>query len=137
MSSVLMDSQVFDNEVPFCKVFTKQAKQELERTFLRHRISYFVEWQDQGFWQRLFSSKGDRISCTIRINKADYKEARELARGIRDVRIRSARGFEERDAVKELARKKENRTRVRKKKAAKPVIRKTSSRKSPKSSERT
>ena len=123
-----MDGQVFDNEIPFCKVFTKQAKQELERTFLRHRISYFVEWQDQGFWQRLFAPKGDRISCTIRINKADFKEARELVRGIRDVRVRNARGMQEKDAVKELARKKEIKNKVRRKKTAKPVIRKTSSR---------
>lgn len=125
MSSVLMDGQVFDNEIPFCKVFTLQAKQELERVFLRHRISYFVEWENQSFWQKLFTPRGNRISCTIRINKADFKEARDLARGIKNVRIRNFSGAQERDAVKELARKKETQSAVKKRKSAQPVIRKS------------
>ena len=130
MSSVLMDSQVFDNEIPFCKVYTTKAKQELERVFLRHRISYFVEWENQGFWQRLFAPKGDRISCTIRINKADFKTARELVKGIKDIRVRSSRGMQEHDAVKDLARKKADQENSARKKITKPVIRKTSSKQS-------
>ena len=128
MSSVLMDGQVFDNEISFCKVYTQKAKQELERAFLRHRVSYFVEWQDKGFWQRIFAPKGDRISCTIRINKADYQIARELVRGIKDIKIRSPRGIQERDTVKDLAKKKAAKEDgIRRAKPSKPVIIKSSS----------
>lgn len=128
LSSVLMDGQVFDNEISFCKVYTTQAKQELERAFLRHRVSYFVEWQDKGFWQRIFAPKGNRISCTIRINKADYAIARDLVRGIKDIKVRSPRGIQERDTVKDLAKKKAAREDDSKRaRPAKPVIRKTSS----------
>lgn len=129
MSSVLMNDQVFDNEIAFCKVFTLDAKQELERVFLRHRISYFVEWQDKSFFQRLFTPKGNRISCTIRINRADFKQARELVKGIKNVRVRNTTGMQERDAVREMARRKEAGSGARKKKkTAKPAIHKTSSR---------
>ena len=132
LSSVLMDGQVFDNEISFCKVYTTQAKQELERAFLRHRVSYFVEWQDKGFWQRIFAPKGNRISCTIRINKADYAIARDLVRGIKDIKVRSPRGIQERDTVKDLAKKKAAREDDSKRaRPAKPVIRKTSSRQAP------
>ena len=123
-----MDNQVFDNEIAFCKVFTLDAKQQLERVFLRHRISYFVEWQDKSFFQKIFTPKGNRISCTIRINKADFRQARELVRGIKNVKVRSPRGMQETDAVKELRRKKENAEGRRRKKSARPSIQKASSR---------
>ena len=129
MSSVLMDNQVFDNEIAFCKVFTLDAKQQLERVFLRHRISYFVEWQDKSFLQKLFTPKGNRISCTIRINRADFRQARELVKGIKNVKVRSTRGMQENDAVKELRRKKESSTDSRRrKKSARPTIQKSTTR---------
>ena len=89
MSSLVIDPHSFDNEIAFCKVDNMKAKQELERIFLRHRISYFVEWGKESFFQKLFSSKDGKISCTIRINRADFNTARELVRGISGVRIRN------------------------------------------------
>lgn len=123
-----MDNQVFDNEIAFCKVFTLDAKQQLERVFLRHRISYFVEWQDKSFFQRIFTPKGNRISCTIRINKADFRQARELVKGIKNVKVRSTRGMQETDAVKDLRRKKEKSEGRRRKNKARPSVQKTTSR---------
>ena len=128
MSSVLMDNQVFDNEIAFCKVFTLDAKQQLERVFLRHRISYFVEWQDKSFFQKLFTPKGNRISCTIRINRADFRQARDLVKGIKNVKVRSTRGMQDNDAVKELRKKKESADTRPRKKSARPSIQKSSTR---------
>ena len=128
LSSVLMDNQVFDNEIAFCKVFTLDAKQQLERVFLRHRISYFVEWQDKSFFQRIFTPKGNRISCTIRINRADFRQARELVKGIKNVKVRSPRGMQDTDAVKDLRRKKESADGRRRKKQTRPSVQKTTSR---------
>lgn len=127
MSSLVIDPHSFDNEIAFCKVDNMKAKQELERIFLRHRISYFVEWGKESFFQKLFSSKDGKISCTIRINRADFNTARELVRGISGVRIRNIDN-DDHDAVKDLARKKKLKENIERKKLTEPVIRETSSR---------
>ena len=130
MSSVLMSDQVFDNEIPFCKVSTKEAKTELERIFLRNRISYFIEWQDKNILQRIFVGNSGRISCTIRINSADYLRARELVYGLEDIRVRDytrqLRQVIEREPSRKIERRNESVRRSRS--SRQPVIRKTSSR---------
>ena len=88
MSSIIQNDQVFNNEVSFCRVYSKESKRILEERFLKNRISYYIEWQDKSFLQRLFGSDKDKIMCTIRINRADVERARDLVSGLEDVKIR-------------------------------------------------
>ncbi|MCR4901961.1 MAG: hypothetical protein K6A23_03820 [Butyrivibrio sp.] len=88
MSSILQDDQVFDNEVPFCKVYSKESKKILEDRFLSNRISYYIQWQDQNFLQKLFAGKKEQLLCTIKINQADIERATELVEGIEGIRLK-------------------------------------------------
>ncbi len=88
MSSIIQNNQVFNNEVPFCRVYSVESKKELEERFLAHRISYFIEWQDKSILQRLLDRKGSKIVCTFRINKGDITKARELAQGIEGIKFK-------------------------------------------------
>ncbi len=92
MSSIIQSDQVFNNEVSFCKVYSKESKKILEERFLANRISYYIDWQDKNFFQRIFGSDKDKILCTVRINKADVERARELVSGLEDVKIRDFSG---------------------------------------------
>ena len=87
MSSIIQDDQVFNNEVSFCKVYSQESKKTLEERFLANRISYYVDWQDQSFFQRLFG-RNNKILCTIRINRADVERARELISGLEDIKFK-------------------------------------------------
>ncbi len=88
--SVLQEDQAFNNEVPFCKVTTMEAKKKLERVFLGHRISYYIEWQDKSIWQKLFGGRAgrERIDCIFRINYEDVDRARELSHGIENIKYK-------------------------------------------------
>ena len=88
MSSIIQNNQVFNNEVPFCRVYSVESKKQLEERFLAHRISYFIEWQDKNFIQRLFDRKGSKIVCTFRINKGELQRAKELATGIEGIKFK-------------------------------------------------
>jgi hypothetical protein len=88
MSSIIQNNQVFNNEVPFCRVYSMDSKKQLEERFLAHRISYFIEWQDKSIIQRLLDRKGSRIVCTFRINKGDLVRARQLAQGIEGIKFK-------------------------------------------------
>lgn len=88
MSSIIQNNQVFNNEVPFCRVYSKESKQQLEERFLAHRISYFIEWQDKSILQRLFDRSGNKIVCTFKINKGELARARELAQGIEGIKFK-------------------------------------------------
>ena len=88
MSSIIQNNQVFNNEVPFCRVYSVESKKQLEERFLAHRLSYFIEWQDKSILQRLFDRKGSKIVCTFRINKGDLVRAKELSLGIEGIKYK-------------------------------------------------
>jgi hypothetical protein len=88
MSSIIQNNQVFNNEVPFCRVYSVESKKQLEERFLAHRISYFIEWQDKSIIQRLFDRSGSKIVCTFKINKGELLRARELAQGIEGIKFK-------------------------------------------------
>ena len=88
MSTIIQNNQVFNNEVPFCRVYSLESKKQLEERFLAHRISYFIEWQDKSILQRIFDRKGNKIVCTFRINKGEILRARELAQGIEGIKFK-------------------------------------------------
>ena len=90
MSSVTFNNNFFNREVAFCKVYSLESKEKLEKLFLRNRISYFIEWQDKTFWQRLFGQERSKEKnvFTIRINEADVELAKELIQGIDSIKLR-------------------------------------------------
>ena len=88
MSSIIQNNQVFNNEVPFCRVYSVDSKKQLEERFLAHRISYFIEWQDKSILQRIFDRSGSKIVCTFKINKGEIARARELAQGIEGIKFK-------------------------------------------------
>ena len=90
MSSVTFSNGFFNREVAFCKVYSLESKEKLEKLFLKNRISYFIEWQDKTFWQRLLAaeSKKEKNVFTIRINESDIELAKELIQGIDSVKLR-------------------------------------------------
>ena len=88
MSSIIQNNQVFNNEIPFCRVYSVESKKQLEERFLAHRISYFIEWQDKSFLQRLFDRSGSKIVCTFKINKGEIARAKALAQGIEGIKFK-------------------------------------------------
>ena len=81
--------RMVSREVDFCRAYSMEAKEQLEKLFLKNRISYFIEWQDRSLFSRIFgkNEKGKNI-FTIRINEADIEKATELVNGIDSVKIR-------------------------------------------------
>jgi hypothetical protein len=88
MSSIIQNNQVFNNEIPFCRVYSIESKKQLEERFLAHRISYFIEWQDKSFLQRLFDRSGSKIVCTFKINRGEIARAKALAQGIEGIKFK-------------------------------------------------
>ena len=86
MSSILREDQYFDNEADFCRTDSQTVREELERVFLRNRISYFVKYEDRSLLDRLFKGK-EKDRCVIRINNRDIALATRLVRDIRGVEI--------------------------------------------------
>lgn len=93
MASVFMDDKVFNREVSFCKVYSLESKQKLEKLFLQHRISYFIEWQDKSFISRLLGgdSQKEKTVFVIRINEADVERATQLVQDLDSVKIRKVK----------------------------------------------
>ncbi len=90
MASLIFDNQVINREVPFCKVYSMDSKQKLEKLFLKNRISYFIEWEGKPFLSRVFggSEQKEKNTFTIRINEADVERATELIQGMDSVKLK-------------------------------------------------
>ena len=100
MSSIIQTNQVFNNEIPFCRVYSIDSKKMLEERFLAHRISYFIEWQDKSFLQRLFYRKGNKIVCTFKINKNELVRAKELSEGIEGIKFKDYGDLKDADRIR-------------------------------------
>lgn len=94
MAAMVFDEQVYNREVPFCKVYSKESKDKLEKIFLQNRISYFIEWQQRSWLSRLFG-ESKKISFTIRINEADVDRATALVQGIEAVKLKKQKEIRE------------------------------------------
>ncbi len=87
-------SQSFNNgimsrEVAFCRVYSKDAKDKLEKLFLNNRISYFVEWQNRSFISKLLGNKEKNV-FTIKINEEDVARATDLVKDMQSVKMRKS-----------------------------------------------
>lgn len=86
MSSVFMDGMV-NREVAFCRVYSKDAKDKLEKIFLQNRISYFIDYQDRSFLGKLMGTKEKNV-FTIKINEEDVPRATELVKDLDAIKFR-------------------------------------------------
>ena len=93
MTALSFDDKVFNREVSFCRVYSLESKENLEKLFLRNRISYFIEWQDRSFLSRLLKGENqkEKTTFTIRINEADVERATELVKGLESVKLRKVK----------------------------------------------
>lgn len=90
MTTLAFDDQRFNREVSFCKVYSMDSKEKLEKIFLKNRISYFIEWQERPLLSRMFGSDRhkEKNIFIIRINEADVEKATELVQDIESVKLR-------------------------------------------------
>ena len=93
MTSLSFDDRVFNREVPFCRVYSLDSKEKLEKLFLKNRISYFIEWQDRPLLARFFGDEKqkEKSMFTIRINEADVERATDLIKGLESVKLRKTK----------------------------------------------
>ena len=52
MDSSIYTSLKVNNEIELCEVTDMNCKQQIERTLLKNRISYFVKWNKGSFFRR-------------------------------------------------------------------------------------
>lgn len=90
MTSLSFDGKVFNREVPFCRAYSTESKDKLEKIFLQHGISYFIEWQERSWLTRVLGGEKQKEKAvfTIRINEADVERATELVKGLEAVRMK-------------------------------------------------
>lgn len=90
MTTLVFDDKMFNREVSFCRVYGVEAKQKMEKMFLKNRISYFIEWQERSFLSRLLGSDNqkEKNMFTIRINEADIERATELVKGMESIKLK-------------------------------------------------
>lgn len=67
----------YHNEIELLKTANPELKNKIERAFLKNRISFFIRWDKQSFFKRLFSSKKEE-SCRICINDWDKEKALDI-----------------------------------------------------------
>lgn len=91
MTAMSFDDRIFNREVPFCKVYSLESKEKLEKLFLKNRISYFIEWEERSFVSRLLGNGKQKNMFTIRINEADIERATELVQGIESVKLKKVK----------------------------------------------
>ena len=60
MSADAFDGNMYHREVAFCRVYSLESKEKLEKLFLKNRISYFIEWQDKPLLQRMFAKNNNK-----------------------------------------------------------------------------
>lgn len=85
MEAINFNALFFNHEIPFCKVYSIESKDKLEKLLVTNRISFFVEWQEKKLWQRFLGNTDNEF--TIRINEADSVLASNLLEGIECVKL--------------------------------------------------
>lgn len=86
--STELTSVKVNNEVAFCKVYNLKQKEEIEKLLLKNRISYFVKWQEQKFFKRMFDSESkEKIIFVICIHDTAIEKAKELVGEMPDVKM--------------------------------------------------
>ncbi|MBQ7956129.1 MAG: hypothetical protein IJ282_10325 [Lachnospiraceae bacterium] len=85
--------QKINNEMEICEITDLEAKQLIEKTLLKNRISYYLKWPKAKFWSRR------RVICILCVNDNSRDEAEEAIRSL---------GEDVTDYVRFVARKSDN-----------------------------
>ena len=80
MAALNFNALFFNHEIPFCRVYGRENKDELAKLLVRNRISFFIEWQDRRIWEH-------KNVFTVRINEADSVLAKDLVEGMDNVKV--------------------------------------------------
>lgn len=64
-----------DNEYDFCAITDMEVKIQIEKLFMRKRVSYFLRWDKPNIFARLFSGAQEKIIFCI--NSMDIERAEE------------------------------------------------------------
>ena len=88
MEAINFNALFFNHEIPFCKVYSVESKDKLEKLLLSNRISFFVEWPEQRLWHKFYGN-GDagRKAFKIRINESYSLLYRDLVKCIESVKL--------------------------------------------------
>ncbi len=89
MAAMAFNSVFFNHEIPFCKIYSEDVKEKIEKLFLKNGISFCMKWQKDRLWNRLrdgdLSEKG---VFTVHINEADQSRARDLVADLEGAQLR-------------------------------------------------
>lgn len=88
MEAINFNALFFNHEIPFCKVYGMESKDKVEKLLVTNRISFFVECQEKGLWEKfLGSTDSEKSVFTIRINEADSTLAKDLVKDMEFVKL--------------------------------------------------
>ncbi len=87
MSSIIKENQYFDNGCDFCKVYTCDMLDRVERALLEARISFSIREEDTSLFERIFGNRKNKYRSIVRINSLDYERAVRAVSDIRGVSI--------------------------------------------------
>lgn len=79
MEAINFNEVFFNHEIPFCKVYSVESKDKVQKLLVTNRISFFVEWREKKLWQKVFGDTTNEF--TICINEADSVLASNLLEG--------------------------------------------------------
>ena len=72
-----LQKELFDADEKKLTAQDCQLKNKIEKAFLRNRISYFIRWDRESVWQKMFGRKNSE-QCKICINDWDKELALEI-----------------------------------------------------------
>ena len=87
MSSIIKENQYFDNGCDFCKVYTCDMLDRVERALLEARISFSIREEETSLFERIFGNRKNKYRSIVRINSLDYERAVRAVSDIRGVSI--------------------------------------------------
>ncbi len=77
-----------NNETPFCRVYNLETKDKLEKIFYKNRISFFVHWEERGFFKRIFNSESkERLVFVFLIHSDEVDRATNLVQDMQGLKI--------------------------------------------------
>jgi hypothetical protein len=77
-----------NNETPFCRVYNLETKDKLEKIFYKNRISFFVRWEERGFFKRIFNSESkERLVFVFLIHSDEVDRATNLVQDMQGLKI--------------------------------------------------
>ena len=78
-----------NNEMDFCSVLDNEFKRELEKAFMKARVSYFLRWEKPSFFAKVF--KREKMRVVFCINQAQIEHAENVIKSMGDEAVAQVR----------------------------------------------